>query len=149
MHVRSTTRLSGEAVHERFQQRFGESASQAGLVYVAERTPPKFFLGSEKRPLPPAAEVSVSERQDGSDVTLRLMAGPLPAPFPRAVAVLGVLLGVACLFASSGATVGAAVGVLLAGAPLLWLYRQRRGERSLQTQLRQSLEGSAFEPVAH
>lgn len=116
------------------------------LRYVAERRPPKFFLRGLPLVPPAAAEVALDNVGNGTDVVLRLMWGPLPAPFPRAVAVAAVLL------ALTGLWFAPALGwlwLLLAALAVALLLHQRSGERRLQRHLAELLEADGFVPRAH
>jgi len=153
MHVHATTPISPDQVKERFEAAARvtdqEGRSTRWLRYAQDRRPPKFFLSSVPVTLPAAAEVAVNPDGHGSHVVLRLMWGPLPAPFPRAVAAAGVLLGL--LFAmvaerSLGSGIIASLFILL---PLAALLYQRRGERELQAQLSRILGVPTFEPRPH
>ena len=77
------------------------------------------------------------------------MWGPLPAPFPRAVAAAGVLIGL-LIAIFSDRTIGnwllAALVVFLPAAALLY---QHVGERELQSQLSDMLDGAKFLPKPH
>lgn len=152
MHVHTLTTLSPEAVRTRFEAadtRSGPSTGSRRLIYAKDRVPPKFFLTGMPVTLPAAAEVSVTGRSGGSDVVLRLMWGPLPAPFPRALAGLGALLALLFVGASDG-TWGDWLGAFLVLLfPLVWLLYQRQGERELQSQLSAMLDGARFTPRPH
>ncbi len=144
MHVATETLLSPAEVRRRF-----EKVEDAPLTYAAGRTPPKFFLSAVPVTLPAAAEVAVHERAQGAEVVLRLMWGPLPAPFPRCLAALSILAG-ALIVALSGQTpVDLVLGGLLAVLPTLALLYQRQGERQLQARLAKVLGGASFRPKAH
>jgi hypothetical protein len=131
MHVHTHTPLSPDQIRDRFD---AASAGAGGrrLDYVDVRTPPKFFLRGLPVVPPAAAEVWVDEKGSGSEVVLRLMWGPLPAPFPRAVAGVGLLLAVLLLAFAPGTWVLAALCLAL---PLGALLYQREGEQSLQSRL--------------
>ena len=152
MHVHTLTTLSPEAVRTRFEAadtRSGPSTGSRRLIYAKDRVPPKFFLTGMPVTLPAAAEVSVTGRSGGSDVVLRLMWGPLPAPFPRALAGLGALLALLLVGASDGTWgdwLGASLLLLL---PLVLLLYQRQGERELQSRLSGLLDGARFTPRPH
>lgn len=116
------------------------------LRYAAERRPPKFFLRGLPLVPPAAAELALDSVGNGTDVVLRLMWGPLPAPFPRAVAAVAVLLALAGLWL---APTLAWLWLLLAALPLALLFHQQAGERRLQRQLAELLEADGFVPRAH
>src|SRR5262245_46391334 len=153
MHVHATTPISPDQVKDRFEAAAEvadqESRRTRWLRYAQDRRPPKFFLSSVPVTLPAAAEVAVNPDGHGTHVVLRLMWGPLPAPFPRAVAAAGILLGL--LFAtladrSLGSGIIASLLILL---PLAALLYQRSGERELQAQLSRILGVPRFEPKPH
>lgn len=150
MHVHTLTTLSPQAVTTRFEAA-GDTRSQPSgaarrLIYAKDRTPPKFFLTGMPLTPPAAAEVSVTGRSGGTDVVLRLMWGPLPAPFPRALAGIAVLLALLIVLLSDGDWLPAACAMLLPVAALLY---QRKGERELQSQLSAMLDGVKFTPRPH
>ena len=153
MHVHTETSLSADqvkATFEAIQKAQGSyAASLYTLRYASTRTPPKFFLIGVPITLPAAAEVSVNPRPQGSDVVLRLMWGPLPAPFPRAVAAGGVLLGLLLALFSDHTVGNWVLASLIALLPLAALLYQQRGERELQTQLSRVLGGTTFVPKPH
>jgi hypothetical protein len=119
------------------------------LLYALDRRPPKFFLAGAPVTPPAAAEVAILEQSGGAEVVLRLMWGPLPAPFPRALAGAGLLLGLLlAIFTdrSPGVWVLAFLVAILPGAALLY---QQRGEQELQLQLSRLLDGARFTPKPH
>ena len=125
------------------------ASSGAGRVVLdAGRRPPKVFLQGFTLGVPPAAEIELEKTESGTAIVLRLMWGPLPAPFPRAATAIGVLLATA-LLGAAGPSVAAVLGALcLAGLPIAALERQRRGERRIQADLREALGSDAFSPEA-
>jgi hypothetical protein len=151
MHVHTETALSPDEVKARFQARTeaGYKTARRTLLYARDHTPPKFFLPGALVTLPAAAEVSLGRLAKGTDVVLRLMWGPLPAPFPRAVAAASVLIGL-LIAIFSDRTIGnwllAALVVFLPAAALLY---QHVGERELQSQLSDMLDGAKFLPKPH
>ncbi len=147
MHVAAQTNLSTTELESRFR---AEAFSRTcRLSYAADRSPPKFFL-EDNVPVPrPAAEVHVEEADGGSNVVLRLMWGPLPAPFPRALAAIFVLAAATVLVIagfSMSATIAAAV---IAGLPLFALWWQRRGEQRLTSRLSEFINANTFVAVPH
>jgi hypothetical protein len=119
------------------------------LIYAAERTPPKFFLTKTTFTPPAAAEVSIIEKADGADVVLRLMWGPLPAPFPRALFGIGLVLGMSVLTLSDR-TVGTWIlAMLFIFLPFAALLRQQEGEKELQERLGNLLDGATFTAKPH
>jgi len=150
MHVHAATTLSAETINARFEKVGSATSPNAiPLIYARERRPPKFFLPRIPVAPPAAAEISITEKSSGADVVLRLMWGPLPAPFPRALAGIGLVLGLLIL-ALSDRTVSA---WLLAAAfivvPVTALLYQRQGERVLQSSLSTMLDGATFTPKPH
>jgi hypothetical protein len=153
MHVHTKTGLTPKKVHARFEVS-GEvgrdkCTSSGKLLYAKDRTPPKFFLAGAPVTPPAAAEVAILEQSGGAEVVLRLMWGPLPAPFPRALAGAGLLLGLLIAIFSDrsiGAWTAAAFFAVLPGLALLY---QQRGERELQSQLSRLLDGARFTPKPH
>lgn len=153
MHVHTKTALTPDTVRARFET-MGKSGresttSSRGLHYEMDRRPPKFFLAGVPVTPPAAAEVAILEQSGGAEVVLRLMWGPLPAPFPRALAGAGLLLGLLiAIFSdrSPGVWVLAALVAVLPGAALLY---QQRGEGELQSQLSRLLDGARFTPKPH
>lgn len=153
MHVHTKTTMTPEKVRARF-----ESSEKSGsknplhlrqLLYARERMPPKFFLAGAPVTPPAAAEVAINEQSGGAEVVLRLMWGPLPAPFPRALVGGGLLLGLLIAIFSDrsiGAWVVAVLFVVLPGVALLY---QQRGERELQARLSRLLDGARFTPKPH
>lgn len=153
MHVHTVTALSPETVRARLERSgmtgSGPSMTAARLIYAHDRRPPKLFLTGALITPPAAAEISITEQSGGAQVILRLMWGPLPAPFPRALAAAGGLLGLLIL-AFTDRTAGdwllASLVILLPAAALLC---QRMGERQLQAQLSRLLDGATFVPRPH
>lgn len=137
-----------DAVKAKFEN-LGTPSARSRLIYATDRYPPKFFVTGVPVTPPPAAEVSLSRQPGGTEVVLRLMWGPLPAPFPRALAGASILLAVLiALVAGHSAFAWFAAG-LLGAMPLLALLYQRRGERVLQQQLSGVLDGASFVPKPH
>ncbi len=84
MHVEAMTRFIPREVLARIANpQLVETAAPQMLRCELERQPPKVFLSEDGVPFPPAAELRIDPLAEGSHVTLRLMWGPLPAPFPR------------------------------------------------------------------
>jgi hypothetical protein len=153
MHVHTKTALTPKKVQARFETSVEigreKSTSSGKLLYAKDRTPPKFFLAGAPVTPPAAAEVAILEHSGGAEVVLRLMWGPLPAPFPRALAGAGLLFGLLIAIFSDrsiGAWVVAALVVVLPGVALLY---QQQGERELQSQLSRLLDGARFTPKPH
>lgn len=153
MHVSAKTGISPQEVRTRFAlvAPAGDDQAQASaaLVYDAGRTPPKFSLRGVAVTPPAAAEVSIFESPTGSDVVLRLMWGPLPAPFPRALAATGILLGMAIAYISEWSAGGGISALLIALMPVAMLLYQRKGERHIQSRLGEVLGGVQFVPRPH
>ena len=153
MHVHATTPISPDEVKKRFEAAAEvadqESCSTRWLRYAQDRRPPKFFLSSVPVTLPAAAEVAVNPDGHGTHVVLRLMWGPLPAPFPRAVAAAGILLGLLVWIVADRSMGSGIIASLLILLPLTALLYQRRGERELQAQLSRILGVQTFEPKPH
>ena len=152
MHVRADSSLPAEEVRARLAglgTRAGTSVDARALALDSNRQPAKLFLRSVPLMVPPAAEIHLKDTDSGSAVVLRLMWGPLPAPFPRAVAALGVLLALGVLIVSGGSASTVFVALVLAGLPAAALLLQRRGERRIQSELARTLGVNAFQPVAH
>ena len=151
MHVSTETKFSAAELMERLQ-----GAATDGLTFKPGRTPPKFWLHRFPGTLPTAAEVAVNEaaenavdQESTTELVLRLMWGPLPAPFPRAVAAIGLLLAVALLtFSSRGAPDWALAAILIIVPGVALLY-QRAGEQELQAKLESALSAPPFKAKAH
>lgn len=153
MHVQAKTELSPQKVRARFEahRKVAPKITSSGrkLTYAANRKPPKFFLHGAPILPPAAAEVALAEQAGGTDIVLRLMWGPLPAPFPRALAGVGLVLGLfiaAFSDRSIGAWLCAGAVALLPGLAMLY---QQRGELELQSQLTAMLDGARFSPKPH
>ena len=152
MHVHTLLSMSANEVNARFDSaaKSAESPISARkLTYETERKRPKFFLSGAALTLPTAAEVAVNEHPGGADVVLRLMWGPLPAPFPRALAGAGILIGLLIAWYSDGSPATLAGASLVALLPLAALLYQRRGERDIQAKLGELLGGASFQPKPH
>lgn len=153
MHVHTRTTLSPEAVKARFNEvstpAVATPTSAQQLIYAGERTPPKFFLAGAPVIPPAAAEVSVTTHPGGADVVLRLMWGPLPAPFPRALAGVGGLFGMLILLFSDRSAAATLLSLLLLLLPIAALLYQQKGERELQSRLGDMLDGATFTPKPH
>lgn len=153
MHVRTETTLTLDKVRARFEAS-GKSGREKPahvrqLLYARDRRPPKFFLAGAPVTPPAAAEVAINEQSGGAEVVLRLMWGPLPAPFPRALAGFGLLLGLLIAIFSDRSAGAWALAVLVAVPPGAALLYQQRGERELQSQLSRLLDGARFTPKPH
>lgn len=150
MHVHATTTLSAETITARFEKAGSEDSEPATpLIYAGERRPPKFFLPRVPVAPPAAAEVSITEKSSGADVVLRLMWGPLPAPFPRALAGIGLLIGLLIVILSERTVISWLLAAFFIVAPLTALLYQRQGERVLQSSLSNMLDGATFRPKPH
>ena len=149
MHVQALTPLPVNEVMRRFAKASEAAGGERGLSFVTERRRPKFFLEAVPLAPRPAAEVAVSAQNQGSVVVLRLMWGPLPAPFPRALALIGIVLAVAVLARFQTGVVGMLTASMLALLPLFALICQRRGEYELRSRLSAILDGADFNPVSH
>lgn len=158
MHVATETKLTPEQVKDRFNniRSSSETTTQekipgnsVNLSYDPKRTPPKFFLAGAPVTLPAAAEVAINDKTEGAEVVLRLMWGPLPAPFPRALAACGVLLCVLLMAFFSTVQPLWVIATLSAVLPVAALIYQMRGEKRLQTRLSELLDGVTFTPRAH
>ncbi len=77
------------------------------------------------------------------------MWGPLPAPFPRALALSGLLLGLGLAYLSDGSATTIAAAVLIVLLPIAALLYQKAGERRLQSQLGEILGVTRFVPKPH
>lgn len=150
MHVSTRLNMSAKEVNAIFESAASDSLkSDRKLTYATQRKRPKFFLTGASLTLPAAAEVAVNERPGGADVVLRLMWGPLPAPFPRALAGAGLLLGGLIAVFSDGSPPAWAAASLVALLPLAALFYQRHGERDIQSRLGSLLGGANFQPTSH
>ncbi|HBR50577.1 MAG TPA: hypothetical protein DEA71_10875 [Nitrospira sp.] len=150
MHVHAATTLSAETIKARFNQiGLAGSASTTPLRYAGERQPPKFFLPGMPVTPPAAAEVSITEKSGGADVVLRLMWGSFPAPFPRALAGIGLVLGLLILVFSDHTVSSWLLAAIFIVAPVTALFCQRQGERVLQSSLSNMLDGAVFRPISH
>lgn len=128
--------------------RLAEGAVPDALRCELDREPPKVFL-ADPGPFAPAAELRIDPLPEGSRVILRLMWGPLPAPFPRALAALGLLLALALLVLFSASALGLGAAALLILLPAAALWRQRSGERRLQDHLSVLLGDCNWTPRPH
>ncbi len=147
MHVAAQSHLSPEQLNERFRSETLRSTCH--VDYQSERQPPKFFLQGAVPTPAPAAEVHVEATDAGSNIVLRLMWGPLPAPFPRALAVICLLAAIA-MPAVIGITVASiSVAAVLGGLPLAALAYQKVGERRLTNRLSEISSATAFAAVPH
>lgn len=153
MHVHTKTALTPKKVQARFETSGDvgreKSASSRELLYAVDRMPPKFFLAGVPVTPPAAAEVAILEQSGGAEVVLRLMWGPLPAPFPRALAGAGLLLGLLIAIFSDRSIGAWVVAALVSLLPIAALLYQQRGEQELQSQLSRLLDGARFTPKAH
>lgn len=153
MHVHTTTTLTPYTVRVRFEAsgKSGreDSTPSRQLLYAMDRRPPKFFLAGAPMMPPAAAEVAILEQSGGAEVVLRLMWGPLPAPFPRALAGAGLLFGLLVVIFSDRSAGVWALAALVAVLPVVALLYQQRGERELQSQLSRLLDGARFTPKPH
>ncbi|MEM6709712.1 MAG: hypothetical protein AAF648_13095 [Pseudomonadota bacterium] len=155
MHVRTQTRLNESQLMEHFEA----LATTDGLDFVATRSPPKFWLRRFPGTLPAAAEVAIhadsetegetANTESVTELVLRLMWGPLPAPFPRAVALTGLLAAAALLLFSDRGAADWVLAAIFTVIPGVCLFYQRAGEQELQAMVRSALESTPFEPKAH
>lgn len=153
MHVHAVTALSPETVRARFES-LGTYQSalfdlSVPLRYAPNRTPPKVFVSDRVLTHAAAAEVSVSRHSLGAEVILRLMWGPLPAPFPRAVVGIAILFTLLILIFSDRTPGDWFLAVLLVVPSIVVLHQQQRGERQLQQHLSSVLNGATFLPASH
>lgn len=153
MHVHTKTALTPDTVRARFEvsEKFAREKDTASrqLLYAKDRTPPKFFLAGAPVMPPAAAEVAILEQSGSAEVVLRLMWGPLPAPFPRALAGAGLLLGLLIAILADRSTGVWALAALVAVLPVVALLYQQQGERELQSQLSRLLDGARFTAKPH
>ena len=77
------------------------------------------------------------------------MWGPLPAPFPRALAGAGLLLGLLLTIFTDRSPGVWALAILVAVLPVAALLYQQRGEQALQSQLSRLLDDAQFTPKPH
>jgi hypothetical protein len=152
MHVHTEINLPKEQVASRFEQMTLKPEllkSKRLLHYEIHRNPPKMFVEGLRLTLPPAAEVAVNDVANGSEVVLRLMWGPLPAPFPRCLAIAGIVAG-ALLLAFAELTVVTWIAFMLVTLiPLTALYWQKTGEENLKSVLSAVLDGASFTAKPH
>ena len=151
MHVSTETPYSSAELLERL-----EDAATDGMRFKARRSPPKIWLHRFPGTLPAAAEVAMHEgtrtdaaEESTTELVLRLMWGPLPAPFPRAVAAVGLLLALALLIFSSRGAPDWVLAALFVVVPGVMLIQQRAGEQELQTMLEEALSTPPFKSKAH
>ncbi|MFM9967676.1 MAG: hypothetical protein ACKVQK_04625 [Burkholderiales bacterium] len=152
MHVHTQTALTVNQVKAKFASPTDLNNSAGNgrkLAYATDRARPKLFLSGIPVTPPAAAEVYVSEGSQGSDVVLRLMWGPLPAPFPRALAAFAFLLGLLIAYFSAGSIVALVAAALVAALPIAALVYQRQGEKHIQDRLSALLGAANFVPRAH
>jgi len=147
MHVAAYTSLRPEQVNSAFQS--PGASNRTGLRFHAERSPPKFFLKHLPITLPAAAEVDIQRQSGGSTVVLRLMWGPLPAPFPRALAGAGLLGGVGLVALGSSSVLMLTLAGLLILFPTLALVYQKQGEARLQASLAGLIGSNGFLNTPH
>lgn len=148
MHVRAESPLDLNEVQRRLTRLAAGPHGEPSLRLEAARVVPKFFLRAPCLVFSPAAEARVEKNEGGTAIVLRLMWGPLPAPFPRAVAGVASLIALLWLGAQPSLTT-AAFAFAVVALPGLALVLQRRGERGLQQRIARLLEASSFEAVAH
>lgn len=153
MHVYAKTTLTADKVRAKFEAiekaDVENSTGSREILYAMDRRPPKFFLaGAPVTPLA-AAEVAVNEASGGTEVVLRLMWGPLPAPFPRALAGAGLLVGLLLAIFSDRSTGVWVLVFLSAILPATALLYQQKGEQELQSELSRLLDGATFTPKPH
>jgi type IV secretory pathway VirB2 component (pilin) len=148
MHVKVDTPLTPAEIEARFAGVARQPAARV-LRYDTSRTPPKFFLSALPVTMPAAAESALYAGNEGTEVVLRLMWGPMPAPFPRVVAALGVILACGILAFSSRTAADWMFALVIAGLPLALLAYQREGERVLQERLATVLGSAPFVPKPH
>jgi len=150
MHVHTVSPLSAESVRARFDEIGTQSPGlPAPLVYAKDRMKPKFFLRKVPFLLSAAAEVSLTRTSDGTEVVLRLMWGPFPAPVPRALVGIGLFFGILTLTLSQRTTGAWALSMLFIFLPLAALHHQQEGEKELQTRLSSMLDSEPFTPKPH
>ena len=149
MHVLTETKLDPREVEARLATLPQPSQTGDALCLATDRSPKKLFLVRAPVTLPASAEVEIRGASAGAEVELRLMWGPLPAPFPRAVAAVGIALGAILVALGEPTTGRLALAASLALLPLAGLMYQRSGERDLQARLAALLDAAAFRPVAH
>jgi hypothetical protein len=152
MHVIARSGISPETVWARIESaclKPDESASRRHLIREPQSQPPKLALTGTAITFFPSAEVAVNATKAGSEVVLRLMWGPLPAPFPRVMAALGLAVGIATATLSGGDASELLVALLIVLLPGVALIHQRHGEREIQSRLSALLDNIRFEPKPH
>jgi hypothetical protein len=77
------------------------------------------------------------------------MWGPFPAPVPRALAGIGLLLGISVLILLDRTTGAWFLAMLSIFLPFAVLLRQQEGEQELQARLSRLLDGATFTPRPH
>lgn len=147
MHVATFTSLRPEQLDSAFRALGSGNASD--VRFNAERSPPKFFLKHLPVTMAPAAELDIQRQSGGSTVVLRLMWGPLPAPFPRALVGAGLLGGILILSIGAPGFLTLTLAGLLAVVPMLALAYQKRGEVRLQAMLANLIGSKGFINKAH
>ncbi len=149
MHVHTLTPLPVDEVMHRFCKANNQTDDARRMSFVMQRTPPKIFLGEALLAPRPAAEIAVRSQKQGAEVVLRLMWGPLPAPFPRALAAAGIMLALLILVAFQTTAIAVAAASMFVLLPMIALAYQRQGEYELQARLSAMLDGATFSPARH
>lgn len=147
MHVATYTSLRPEQLNQTFRS-LG-SGGQNELRFLAERSPPKFYLKHLPVTMAPSAELDIQRQSGGSTVVLRLMWGPLPAPFPRAMVGAGVIAGLLLAWLGPSGWLTPALAGLLAVVPTAVLMYQKRGEARLQSVLATLIGSKGFLDQPH
>ncbi len=147
MHVATYTSLCPEQLNQAFRS-LG-SGDRSEVRFQAERSPPKFYLNHLPVTMAPAAELDIQRQSGGSTVVLRLMWGPLPAPFPRAMVGAGLIGGILLATLGPAGWLTLALAGLLAVVPTAALMYQKRGEARLQSVLATLIGSKGFLDQAH
>ena len=74
---------------------------------------------------------------------------PIPAPFPPALAGIGLSVGILILMFSGRTPIAWCLAALFSLVPIAGLLYQRGSERELQSQLSTRLGGVPFKPRPH
>ena len=150
MHVHAVTALSPETVRARLESlgkyHLDLLDLSIPLRYAPDWTPSKLFVTDRSLTHSAAAEVSVGRHALGAEIVLRLMWGPLPAPFPRALVGVAGLIALLILVFSDRSPGDWLLAVLVVIPTIVVLHQQQRGERELQQQLSGVLNGATFLP---
>ena len=151
MHKITSSELSPNLARQKFIELADKNPKM--FKYDEDRNPPKIFYKNNLISFPACAEVHISPEEKGSNVILRLMWGPLPAPFSRAVALTLAVIAGLILYSSIAKNhfemIDVCLSLVLVVIPCGMLFFQSQGEKIIQNSLSKYLKNSEWTDHNH